>query len=60
MTQPIVHFDENKNIEDICQRLNTMHFRIAPVTKDDILVSIISGPAVIRYILSVDYREINV
>ena len=60
MTQPVVHFDENENFEDICQCLNTMHFRRVPVTKDDKLVGIVSRPDVIRYILSTDCREINV
>ena len=60
MTQPVVHFDENENIEDICQCLNTVHFRRVPVTKDDKLVGIVSRPDVIRYILSIDRREVNV
>jgi CBS domain-containing protein len=60
MTQPVVHFDENENIEDICQCLNTVHFRRVPVTKDDKLVGIVSRPDVIRYILSVEHQEINI
>ncbi len=60
MTQPVVHFDENENIDDICQCLNTMHFRRVPVTKNDKLVGIVSRPDVIKYILSIDRREINI
>jgi CBS domain-containing protein len=60
MTQPVVHFDENENIEDICQCLNTVHFRRVPVTKDDKLVGIVSRPDIIRYILSIEHQEINI
>lgn len=60
MTQPVVHFDENENIEDICQCLNTVHFRRVPVTKNDKLVGIVSRPDVIRYILSADSQKVNV
>ena len=59
MTQPVVHFDENENFEDICQCLNTVHFRRVPVTKNDKLVGIVSRPDVIRYILSIDDQKVN-
>jgi len=60
MTQPVVHFDENENMEDICKCLNVVHFRRVPVTKEDKLVGIVSRPDVIRYILSVNSQEVNV
>lgn len=59
MTQPLVNFDENENIEDICQHLNTVHFRKAPVTKDNKLRDIITIHDINRYILYVDCQEIN-
>ena len=60
MTQPVVHFDENENIDDVCRCLSQVHFRRVPVTKDEKLVGIVSRPDVIRYILSVNSRKVNV
>lgn len=60
MTQPVISFDENENFEEICQCLDSMHFRRVPVTKNGKLVGIVSRPDVIRYILSVESHEINI
>ena len=60
MTQPAVHFDENENLEEICQCLVDVTFRRVPVTRDGKVVGIVSRPDVIRTILQLSSGKVDV
>ena len=51
MTQPVVHFDENEALRDVCDCLMNYFLRRVPVTSKGKVVGIISRPDMIEYIL---------
>ncbi len=51
MTQPAVHFEADKSLEEICKCLDGVTFRRVPVTKKGKVVGIVSRPDIIRCIL---------
>lgn len=60
MTQPVVHFEEDENIEDICKCLLDVSFRRVPVTKDEKVVGIVSRPDVLKYVLLLNSSKVKV
>ena len=60
MTQPVVHFEEDESIEDICKCLIDVSFRRVPVTKDEKVVGIISRPDVLKCVLLLDSPKVKV
>jgi len=57
MTQPVVHFDEDESLLDICDFLMKNIFRRVPITSKEKLVGIISIKDILEYILELR-REI--
>ena len=51
MTQPAIHFDEEEDVEDVCDCLMNNYFRRVPVTSNGKLLGIISRKDIIDYIL---------
>jgi len=51
MTQPVVHFDENEDLPDVCDCLMNYFFRRVPVTSNGKVVGIISRADMIEHIL---------
>jgi CBS domain-containing protein len=51
MTQPVVHFDENERLLDICYCLRDNSIRRVPVTSDGKVVGVISRSDIIKCIL---------
>jgi CBS domain-containing protein len=51
MTAPVIHFDEDESLDDICQCLLEKDFRRVPVTSSGKVVGIISRPDITRSIL---------
>ena len=51
MTQPAVHFDEDEDLQDVCDCLMNNDFRRVPITSEKKLVGIISRRDIIDHIL---------
>ena len=51
MTQPVVYFEENESLLDICYRLRDSSIRRVPVTSDGKVTGIISRADIIHCIL---------
>jgi len=51
MTQPVVHFDENETLPDVCECLMNYFLRRVPVTSKGKVVGIISRADMIKHIL---------
>jgi CBS domain-containing protein len=51
MTQPVIHFEENDSLLDICYRLRDSSIRRVPVTSDGKITGIISRADILRCIL---------
>ena len=51
MTQPVIHFDENERLLDICYCLRDNSIRRVPVTSGGKVVGVISRSDIIRCIL---------
>ena len=51
MTQPVVSFELNADLRDICDCLKNSNFRRVPVTSRGEVVGIVSREDVIQYIL---------
>ena len=51
MTQPVVYFEENECLLDICDRLKDSYIRRIPVTSDGKVTGIISRADILKYIL---------
>ena len=51
MTQPVIHFDENERLLDICYCLRDNSIRRVPVTSDGKVVGVISRSDIIKCIL---------
>ncbi|MHC4423723.1 MAG: CBS domain-containing protein [Planctomycetota bacterium] len=57
MTRPAVHFDENDNLDEVCECLLKVTFRRAPVTRKGKVVGIVSRSDVLKCILEGTARE---
>lgn len=57
MTQQPISFDENDNLEDVCDCLANSHFRRVPVTSKGKLVGIVSRRDIIRYMFRVRWKK---
>jgi CBS domain-containing protein len=55
ITQPVIYFDEDEDLADICDCLMNNHFRRVPITSKGKLVGIISRSDIIGYILQTMY-----
>ena len=51
MTQPVIHFDENERLVDICYCLRDNSIRRVPVTSDGKVVGVVSRSDIIKCIL---------
>ena len=51
MTHPVVYFEENESLRDICYRLRDSSIRRIPVTSDGKVTGIISRADILRCIL---------
>jgi CBS domain-containing protein len=51
MTYPVICFEENETLLDICDCLMTHDFRRVPVTSNGKVIGIISRPDIIQHIL---------
>lgn len=49
MTTPVIFFDENESVMDVCRCLKNYHFRRVPVTSDKKVVGLISRSDIINY-----------
>ena len=56
MIQPAIHFEENKNLVDICDFLANNIFTRIPVTSAGKLVGVISIQDILKYILRSKYK----
>lgn len=54
MSHPVVHFEENETLFDICDCLITNEFRRVPVTSNGKVVGIVSRPDIIQHILQTE------
>ena len=59
MTQPVVSFDLNTDLREICDCLQNNNFRRVPVTSRGKVVGIVSRADVIEYILQVRFSSID-
>jgi len=59
MTQPVVNFEENETLEEICHCLAKVSFRRVPVTKEGKVVGIVSRPDIIRCILDLSRGKVD-
>ncbi len=57
MTQQPISFDENDNLQDVCDCLENSHFRRVPVTSEGKLVGIVSRRDIIRYMFRVRWKK---
>ena len=59
MTQPVVNFEENETLDEICKCLAKVSFRRVPVTKEGKVVGIVSRPDIIRCILDLSRGKVD-
>jgi len=59
MTYPAVHFEEEESFDEICKCLLDAPFRRVPVTRKGKVVGIVSRPDVIRCILQLSGRRVD-
>jgi CBS domain-containing protein len=52
LTEHVISFDEDANLQDICDCLLLNPFRRIPVTSGGMVIGIISRPDIIRHILA--------
>lgn len=57
MTQQPISFDENDNLQDVCDCLTDSPFRRVPVTSKGKLVGIVSRRDIIRYMFRVRWKK---
>ncbi|MBN2589257.1 MAG: CBS domain-containing protein [Sedimentisphaerales bacterium] len=50
MTQPVIHFEENESVKDICTCMMHNSIRRVPVTLDDKVVGLISRSDILKQI----------
>jgi CBS domain-containing protein len=51
MTQPAIYFDEDEDLDDVCDCLMNNYFRRVPITSKGKLVGIVSRKDIINHIL---------
>ncbi len=56
MTQPVVHFEENEPLLDVCYCLRDNSIRRVPVTSDGKVVGVISRSDILKCILELSQR----
>lgn len=59
MTTPVIHFEEDESLQQICLSLIEHDFRRVPVTVDGKVVGVISRPDVARLILDFSHQSIS-
>ena len=60
MTQPVMSFDENENMLDVCNLLAKQIFRRVPITSEGKLVRIISRADIIEHIVKTKQSANNI
>src|SRR4030042_6060181 len=55
MTTPAVHFDENQDLQDVCNCLMDNFFRRVPVTSNGKVIGIVSRRDVLDYMFRADH-----
>lgn len=60
MSSPVIHFDENESVIDVCRCLKDYHFRRVPVTSDGKVIGLISRQDIIKYVLQRRREESSV
>jgi CBS domain-containing protein len=51
MSTPVIFFDENESVMDVCLCLKNYHFRRVPVTSEGKVIGLISRQDIIKYVL---------
>ena len=59
MTTPAVHFDENQDLQDVCNCLMDNFFRRVPVTSNGKVIGIVSRRDVLDYMFKADHDRIS-
>lgn len=57
MTTPAVHFDENEDLQDVCNCLMDNFFRRVPVTSQGKVIGVVSRRDVLAYMSNAEHDE---
>ncbi len=59
MSTPVIFFDENESVMEVCRCLKDYHFRRVPVTSEGKVIGLISRQDIIKYVLQKRREEIS-